>query len=86
MQDFCDVVGTSKADSKHVRKWFRNVFTEKMGSLGTCDSDTIDVQWQSRGTDCPDKTEKTDKTEKSSSSGHLSLLWVFACILSWTLW
>ena len=77
LQDFCDVVGTSKADSKHVRKWFRHVFTEPIGSLGTCDSKTIDVEWKSRATECPQKT---------SSSGHLSLFWIFACLMPWALW
>lgn len=36
--DMCDVVGhTSKTGPERTRRWFRNVFTEPVGSLPTCD-------------------------------------------------
>lgn len=36
--DMCDVVGhSSKTGPKHERRWFRNVYTEPVGSLPTCD-------------------------------------------------
>jgi hypothetical protein len=35
--DMCDVVGRSSTTGpKHERRWFRNVYTEPIGSLGTC--------------------------------------------------
>ena len=35
--DMCDVVGrTSATGPKHERRWFRNVYTEPIGSLSTC--------------------------------------------------
>jgi hypothetical protein len=36
--DMCDVVGhVSKTGPKHTRRWFRNVFTEPVGSMEACD-------------------------------------------------
>lgn len=36
--DMCDIVGRVPANGKkHLRRWFRNVFSEPIGSLGTCD-------------------------------------------------
>lgn len=36
--DMCDVVGhASKTGPKHTRRWFRNVYTEPIGSMETCD-------------------------------------------------
>ena len=39
LQDFCSVVGHEdpNAPVPHERAWFRNVFTEPVGSLGQCD-------------------------------------------------
>lgn len=36
MQDFCTVVNRTTNAYDHQRKWFRNVFTEEVGDLGTC--------------------------------------------------
>ena len=36
--DMCDVVGhASKTGPKHERRWFRNVYTEPVGALASCD-------------------------------------------------
>ena len=36
--DMCDIVGRAPTNGpKHERRWFRNVFTEPVGSLGECD-------------------------------------------------
>eukprot|EP00532_Pseudo-nitzschia_australis_P000130 CAMPEP_0168193286 /NCGR_PEP_ID=MMETSP0139_2-20121125/18521_1 /TAXON_ID=44445 /ORGANISM="Pseudo-nitzschia australis, Strain 10249 10 AB" /LENGTH=540 /DNA_ID=CAMNT_0008116623 /DNA_START=44 /DNA_END=1666 /DNA_ORIENTATION=+ len=36
--DMCDIVGRAPTTGpKHERRWFRNVFTEPVGSLGECD-------------------------------------------------
>lgn len=36
--DMCDVVGHSSATGpKHTRRWFRNVYTEPIGSMPACD-------------------------------------------------
>jgi hypothetical protein len=34
--DMCTLVGTANPSSVHVRKWFRNYFTESIGTQGTC--------------------------------------------------
>lgn len=34
--DMCTLVGTANPTSIHVRQWFRNYFTESIGTQGTC--------------------------------------------------
>jgi hypothetical protein len=54
LQDFCAVVGTDKLATSsfipHKRQWFRNVFTEPVGSLGECADVTAPLV--SRGSSC----------------------------------
>lgn len=47
--DFCDIVGTSNPAQTppHVRRWFRNVFTEPIGQLDSCNvPEEIDQPYQ----------------------------------------
>jgi len=52
LQDFCDVVDMTSSESKHKRQWFRHVFTEPIGSLGTCSDAQVDEPWKTRASSC----------------------------------
>lgn len=56
MQDFCQVVGhTDETSQPHERVYLRKVLplnTEAVGSLGDCELGDIDVQWESRASEC----------------------------------
>mmetsp|Transcript_4233 Transcript_4233/g.10987 ORF Transcript_4233/g.10987 Transcript_4233/m.10987 type:complete len:547 (+) Transcript_4233:79-1719(+) len=42
--DMCDVVGhASKTGPKHTRRWFRNVYTDPIGSMEACDVEGGDI-------------------------------------------
>jgi len=55
-QDFCDAVGhTDEGSQPHNRVYLRKVLpmgVEDVGSLGDCDLNDIDVQWESRASEC----------------------------------
>lgn len=34
--DFCEIVGTSNPEAQHERQWFRNVYTESVGTSAEC--------------------------------------------------
>ena len=54
--DFCDLVGNAYANANnqvHKRRWFRNLFTEPIGSLKECNvPDEIDERYEPPGTQC----------------------------------
>jgi len=55
-QDFCEVVGhTDDSSQPHERVYLRKVLplgVEEVGSLGDCDLSQVDVQWESRASEC----------------------------------
>ena len=51
--DFCDIVGNTNPATLHERRWFRNIFTEPIGSLEACNvPDEIDEPYVPIGADC----------------------------------
>jgi len=75
MQDFCQVVGhTDETNQQHTRQYLRKVLpmneTEAVGSLGDCELGEIDIQWESRATQCKyiDPSNPLHETEKSTSA------------------
>jgi len=73
MQDFCQVVGhTDETNQQHTRQYLRKVLpmneTEAVGSLGDCELGEIDIQWESRATQCKyiDPSNPLHVTEKST--------------------
>ena len=52
--DFCDIVGTANPNGPpHVRRWFRNIFTEPIGDLPVCNApDEFSEPYVPRGAEC----------------------------------
>lgn len=67
--DMCDIVDRDvPTDPPHVRKWFRNVFEDGVGSLGTCSNE--DEEYMPRVTECvrADGTPESGNNPESSST------------------
>jgi len=63
--DFCDLVGTGVPGSVHKRQWFRNIFTEPIGTVGECNiPDEINEPYVPKGAQC---TPIADGDSSSSS-------------------
>ena len=41
--DLCTLVGTANPTTVHARRWFRNYYTEPIGTLGTCDGSPEEI-------------------------------------------
>ena len=55
LRDFCTIVGTavtSDTDTPLRLHWFRNVFTEAVGDLGSCSSDDMNSPYETDAPDC----------------------------------
>ena len=53
LRDFCTIVGTAdKILFPHRLHWFRNVFTEAVGDLGSCSSDDMNSPYETDAPDC----------------------------------
>ena len=97
--DMCDIVGRSSTTGvQHERRWFRNVFTEPIGSLETCNvPDEIFQPYVPPGTECVripssiDSTTTTDSageeedTSESSASEKSSLLVFYLAMVAFVL-
>ena len=73
--DMCDVVGNvAESGPKHERRWFRNVFTEPIGSLESCNvPDEISQPFVPPGQECvrPQADELSDGSAAASTSSRL---------------
>jgi len=70
-QDFCDAVGHTDTVSQHKRRYLRKVLpqgVEDVGSLGDCDISEIDVQWESRASECVYMDTNSDPSHNASDS------------------
>ena len=55
LRDFCTIVGTavtSDTDTPLRLHWFRNVFTEAVGDLGSCSSDDMNSPYETEAPEC----------------------------------
>jgi hypothetical protein len=68
--DFCEITKRD-IDPNHGRKWFRNVYIEGVGSLGTC-SDP-DEPYMPRATECVKIEDDMGEAVGDSSSGYTAL-------------
>lgn len=69
--DMCDVVGhVNKIGPKHTRRWFRNVYTEPVGSMETCDVEggEISQPYVPPGQECTRPQSTVEDSESSASS------------------
>jgi len=86
--DMCDIVDRDvPTDPPHVRKWFRNVFDDGVGSLGTCSND--DEEYMPRVTECvrADETPESGiNPEPSSTSSRNVVDSFFLCGLLLGVW
>ena len=74
--DMCDVVGhTSKTGPQHTRRWFRNVFTESVGSLPTCDVEggEISEPYVPPGQECVRPQPTVEETPEEDVQGTISI-------------
>lgn len=44
--DFCSIVGTASPFYIHERRWFRNIYTDAIGTQGTCDGDEMTLAYE----------------------------------------
>jgi len=85
--DFCDLVGNADPNQfpPHQRRWFRNVFTEPVGSPGTCDVDggALYAPYVPQGADCIPLVldDNGNINADGSSSAGLSSLTSLAVLL-----
>jgi len=71
--DLCSIVGTVNPTNVHNRRWFRNYFTEPIGSPGTCDVDSIDMPYvPAKGMCTPIAMTTTTTTGGGVGSGGTS--------------
>jgi hypothetical protein len=76
--DMCDVVGRTPNDAsnKHQRRWFRNVYTEPIGSMEPCDVEggDIDKPFVPPGQECvrPEPPTATTPTTSPTTNEHES--------------
>merc|ERR1712194_775988 len=71
--DMCDVVGhVSKTGPKHERRWFRNIYTEPIGSMEACDVEGGEIAqpYVPPGQECvrPQAVEEVDEDHDSHDS------------------
>ena len=80
LQDFCNVVGRDESaslsvSSTHQRAWFRNVFTEPVGSVGQCEDVNAPLVPQATEcmalptTICEGSKTPTDNSGNATSTG-----------------
>ena len=74
LQDFCSVVGTTT--TFHNRAWFRNVFDESLGSVGSTCAD-VSAPLTTRSTPCTLATSAPAPAPTSGSHG----LGIFSSLL-----
>ncbi|OEU11214.1 hypothetical protein FRACYDRAFT_246327 [Fragilariopsis cylindrus CCMP1102] len=85
--DMCDIVGRSSTTGvQHERRWFRNVFTEPIGSLETCNvPDEIFQPYVPPGTECDSAGEEDTTSESSSAPEKSSLLAFYLAMVAFVL-
>jgi len=79
--DMCDVVGhTSKTGPGHTRRWFRNVYTEPIGSMPACDVEggEISKPFVPPGQECtrPDSSDDSAATSSSMTGSLFALIMI----------
>jgi hypothetical protein len=68
LQDFCQVVkATDEATDTHKREYFRNVFTEPVGSLPLCTD--VDAPFVTQASECVVLVEEQSEKEEESADG-----------------
>ena len=91
--DMCTIVGTANPINVHNRRWFRNYFTEPIGSPGTCDVENIDMPYVPAEATCTPiatttagggatSTGAVDVANGSSASSQLAMS-VGAVVVAW---
>jgi hypothetical protein len=50
--DFCSIVGTASPFYIHERHWFRNIYTDAIGTQGTCDGDEMNLAYVPEDAKC----------------------------------
>lgn len=91
LQDFCLIVGTVSKKNIHKSQWFRNVFNQQVGSLGTCSSKEVDLPWKTRASSCtvpqtPTPTPNPTPTPTETKSGSSMVYPSFFMVLLFALW
>ncbi len=97
LQDFCNIVGRQNLDvpTPHQRAWFRNVFTEPVGTVGQCVDPTEPLvpratecvalpatYCESNGADAPDGSgEVPNGSGEASSASNIHLLATFFALV-----
>jgi hypothetical protein len=87
--DMCSIVGTANPTNVHKRRWFRNYFTEPVGSTGTCDPEDVYSPYVPVGAACTpladvpaSTTDAVDVDGDASAASGLAMSAV-AIVVAW---
>lgn len=81
--DMCDLVGTANPNGPpHVRRWFRNIYSDPIGSLPACKiPEELTEPYVPNGAECTVLTEDDFEAEAASAAGVASVVGGFAASL-----